>query len=52
MLNVMCKQVLWAKGELLLSHFKAHIEITNVYGREEAHEVIMTSVEDYKHSFY
>lgn len=31
---------------------KAHIEITNVYGREEAHEVIMTSVEDYKHSFY
>lgn len=29
MLNVMCKQVLWAKGELLLSHFKAHIEITN-----------------------
>ncbi|MCF2444999.1 inorganic pyrophosphatase [Dyadobacter sp. CY345] len=31
---------------------KAHIEITNVYGREEAHEVIMTSVEDYKDSFY
>tara|TARA_R110002124_G_scaffold222815_2_gene388200 strand:- start:149 stop:760 length:612 start_codon:yes stop_codon:yes gene_type:complete len=31
---------------------KAHIEITNVYGREEAHEVIQTSVEDYKHSFY
>lgn len=31
---------------------KAHIEITNVYGREEAHEVILTSVEDYKHSFY
>lgn len=31
---------------------KAHIEITNVYGREEAFEVIMTSVEDYKDSFY
>lgn len=31
---------------------KAHIEITNVYGREEAHEVIRASVEDYKHSFY
>lgn len=31
---------------------KAHIEITNVYGREEAHEVILTSVEDYKHSYY
>jgi len=31
---------------------KAHIEITNVYGHEEAHEVIMTSVEDYKDSFY
>lgn len=31
---------------------KAHIEITNVYGAEEAHEVIMTSVEDYKDSFY
>jgi len=31
---------------------KAHIEITNVYGKEEAHEVILTSVEDYKHSYY
>lgn len=30
----------------------AHIEITNVYGKEEAHEVILTSIEDYKHSFY
>jgi inorganic pyrophosphatase len=31
---------------------KAHIEITNVYGKEEAHEVILTSVEDYKFSYY
>jgi inorganic pyrophosphatase len=31
---------------------EAKIEITNVYGREEALEVIKTSVEDYKHSFY
>lgn len=31
---------------------KAHIEITNVYGREEAHEVIGMSVEDYKQTFY
>ncbi len=30
----------------------AHIEITNVYGKEEAHEVILTSIEDYKQSFY
>lgn len=30
----------------------ALIEIANVYGREEAHEVILTSVEDYKQSFY
>lgn len=30
----------------------ALIEIANVYGREEAHEVIRTSVEDYKQSFY
>ena len=30
----------------------ALIEISNVYGREEAHEVIRTSVEDYKQSFY
>ncbi|HEV7348600.1 inorganic pyrophosphatase [Telluribacter sp.] len=31
---------------------EAKIEITNVYGREEALEVIRTSVEDYKQSFY
>jgi inorganic pyrophosphatase len=31
---------------------KAHIEITNVYGKAEAHEVIAMSVEDYKQSFY
>lgn len=31
---------------------EAKIEITNVYGREEAHEVIKASVEDYKQSFY
>lgn len=31
---------------------KAHIEITNVYGKEEAQEVILTSIEDYKQSFY
>ncbi len=30
----------------------ALIEIANVYGRDEAHEVIRTSVEDYKQSFY
>ncbi len=29
-----------------------HIEINTVYGRDEAHEVIMTSIEDYKESFY
>lgn len=31
---------------------EAKIEITNVYGREEALEVIRTSVEDYKQNFY
>jgi len=30
----------------------AKIHITNVYGREEALEVIRTAVEDYKHTFY
>jgi len=30
----------------------ALIEIANVYGRDEAHDVIRTSVEDYKQSFY
>ncbi|HML83618.1 MAG TPA: inorganic diphosphatase, partial [Bacteroidales bacterium] len=30
---------------------KRNVEITHVYGTEEAHEVIRRSMEDYRHKF-